>query len=124
MATTTTSELIDLETRSWEVLAVGGEECGAYYDDVLDAEPVILMPGGFSLTDRDTIVESMSGAPWAEYRLEDMRVTELSPDAAVVTYGAVARRDRDGDEYSAFMNSTYARRDDGWKLAVHQQTPR
>jgi hypothetical protein len=124
MATTTEHELIDLETRSWEVLAVGGEECAAYYDDVLDDDPVILMPGGFSLDDRDTIVESMSGPPWLEYRLEEMRVTELSPDAAVVTYGAVARRDADGEPYSAFMNSTYARRDDGWKLAVHQQTPR
>ena len=93
MATTTTTELIDLETRSWEVLAVGGEECGAYYEEVLDAEPVILMPGGFSLTDRDTIVQSMGGAPWAGVPLEDMRVTELSPTAAVVTYGAVARRD-------------------------------
>jgi hypothetical protein len=124
MASTTTHEIIDLETRSWEVLAIGGEECAAYYDDVLDSDPVMLMPGGLRLTDRESMVQSMSGPPWLDYRLEEMRVTELGPDAAVVTYGAVARRDPDAEPYTAFMSSTYIRRDDGWKLAVHQQTPR
>lgn len=124
VAPTTERALIDLETRSWEALAVGGEECTAYYDEILDVEPVILMPGGLVLRDRDTIVKSMGGPPWTNYRLEEMRVIELSPDAAVITYGAVARRNGQARPYSAFISSTYARRDDGWKLAVHQQTPR
>jgi hypothetical protein len=34
----------------------------------------------------------------------------------------VARRDE--QEYSALMSSTYVRREDGWKLVFHQQTPR
>jgi hypothetical protein len=124
MVPTTERALIDLETRSWEALAVGGEECTTFYDEILDAEPVILMPGGLVLRDRATVVKSMGGPPWTDYRLEEMSVIELSPDAAVITYGAVARRNGQARPYSAFMSSIYVRRYDGWKLAMHQQTPR
>ena len=40
-----------------------------------------------------------------------------------MTYGVVAQRDG-AEEYSALIASTYVRRDEGWRLAVHQQTPR
>jgi hypothetical protein len=54
--------------------------------------------------------------------LEDVRTFRPAPDTAVVTYGVVAARD--GQQYSALMSSLYVRREDGWKLAFHQQTPR
>lgn len=37
-----------------------------------------------------------------------------------MTYGVAGR---DGQEYSAVMSSLYVRREDGWKLAFHRQTP-
>ena len=55
------------------------------------------------------IVDSMGGAPWDSYALEDMRVVALGEEAAVVAYGATAAR---GDtEVSSLFNSTYVRVD-------------
>jgi len=52
-------------------------------------------------------------------------VFQPAPDAAVVAYSAVARRAGAGAEpYSALISSVYVRRHDGWKLTLHQQTPR
>lgn len=68
------------------------------------------------------MVDSMSGQPWSYYELENVRVLQSTRDAAVVTYGVVARSD--GRQYSALMGSVYTRRAQGWKLTFHQQTPR
>ena len=83
----------------------------------------MLLPGGLVLDERATIVRSMSGQPWSSYELEDLRELQPTPDAGVVTYGVVAQREG-AAEYSALMSSVYARREDGWKLVLHQQTPR
>lgn len=116
------TDVTALERRGWEALSSDGETARAFYEEVLDDRPVMLLPGGMVLDDRAAIVESMSGAPWTCYELADLRCLALTPDAAVVTYAAVA--ERDGQAYSALMSSLYARRADGWKLAFHQQTPR
>lgn len=118
----TDTELAALERQGWEALSSDGETARAFYEDVLDDRPVMLLPGGMVLEDRAAIVQSMSGAPWTRYELADLRSLELTPDTAVVTYGAVA--ERDGQAYSALMSSVYVRRDDRWRLAFHQQTPR
>lgn len=115
-------ELAALERQGWDALSTSGEAARAFYDRVLDEQVVMLLPGGMVLDDRATIVESMSGQPWSRYALEDVRCSRLTPDIGVVTYGVVA--ERDGQEYSALMSSLYVQREDGWKLAFHQQTPR
>ncbi len=114
-------ELIELEQRGWRALSTEGEAAG-FYDEVLDDEPLMLLPGGMVLDDRAQIVASMGGAPWDAYDLEELRVVELGDDAAVVAYGATARRGE--TDVSSLFNSTYVRRAGGWRLAVHQQTPR
>jgi hypothetical protein len=118
----TSDELLDLERRGWDALSEGGDG-GRFYDEVLDDRPVMLLPGGMVLTERAAMIDAMSGQPWSAYELDNLRVTELTNDAAVVSYGVIARRDP-GFEYSALLSSTYVRRPDGWKLAFHQQTPR
>ena len=75
------------------------------------------------LDDRNTIIESTSGQPWCSFDLQDPRAHHPVEDTAFLTYGVAARREGDPD-YSALMSSMYVRRDDGWKLAFHQQTPR
>ena len=119
----TTDEIIDIERRGWKALATDGEAATAFYDEILDDQPVVLLPGGMAVKDRQQIVDSMSGAAWSSFDLEELEVRELGDDAATVTYGAVARREG-ADDYSALMASTYVRRPDGWRLALHQQTPR
>jgi hypothetical protein len=83
-------ELIDLEERGWKALASDPRIASEFYEQVLDDRVVMLLPGGMRLTDRDTIVASMGGPPWASLRLEDPQVQELGDDTAVVSYGVVA----------------------------------
>jgi hypothetical protein len=116
-------ELVGLEERGWRALAADPRTAAEFYERVLDEEVVMLLPGGLRLTDRAAVVASMGGAPWASYRLEEPQVHALGEDAAVVTYGVVAQRDG-SPPYSALISSTYVRRAGGWRLALHQQTPR
>jgi hypothetical protein len=116
-------ELVDLEERGWRALASDPRTATEFYERILDDEVVMLLPGGLRLTDRAAIVASMGGAPWACYRLEEPQVHALGDGAAVVSYGVVAQRDG-SPPYSALISSTYVRRDPGWRLVFHQQTPR
>jgi hypothetical protein len=118
-----TDEIIDLERRGWEALATDGQAATAFYEEVLDDDPVVLLPGGMVVKDRAAIVDSMSGAAWSRYDLEDLDARALGDGAATVTYGVVAEREG-ADPYSALIASTYVRRDGAWRLALHQQTPR
>ncbi len=116
-------ELIDVEERGWRALASDPGAASEFYEQVLDDEVVMLLPGGMRLTDRAAIVASMGGQPWSSYRLEEPQVRELGDSAAVVSYGVVAQRNG-SPPYSALMSSTYVRREGGWKLVFHQQTLR
>lgn len=117
-----TDELIALETDGWKALSEGGGAAAHFYDRVLDDAVVMLLPGGLRMIARDAILQSMSGAPWSSFAIEDPQVVWLGSDGAVVVYGVVA--ERDGAAYSALVSSAYVRRDGTWRLALHQQTPR
>ena len=116
-------ELIALEREGWDALASGAAAATEFYDRVLDAQVTMLLPGDLRLTDRAQILASMRGAPWSSFELEDPQVVRLTGDSAIVVYGATAQREG-APRYSALISSAYVRRDDGWKLALHQQTPR
>ena len=118
----TTDELIALETDGWRALSADAATATEFYGRLLDEEVVMLLPGGMRLSDRDEILGSMGGPPWASFELEDPQVVALGSDGAIVLYGVVAVRD--GAEYSALVSSAYVRRADGWRMALHQQTPR
>lgn len=116
-------DLIDLETSGWQALSVGGDRATAFYDEVLDDQPVMLLPGGMLLGEREQILESMSGPPWSSFRLDNTRVITPTTDVGVVVYGVVAQREGQPD-YSALISSTYVRRNGRWRMTMHQQTPR
>lgn len=111
-----------LEEEGWQALSTDAATAADFYGRVLDREVVMLFPHGMMLTDRNAILRSMGGQPWASFRLDDLQVRHPTADTAIVTYGVVAQRD--GSEYSALVSSHYVRRDDGWKMAFHQHTPR
>jgi hypothetical protein len=116
-----TGELIRLEERGWEALSTpgGGPE---FYGEVLDDDVVMLLPGGIVLDERGAALDAMSGPPWSAHHLEHLGEHRPTADTGLVTYGVVATR---GElEYSALVSSLYVRRDDGWRMAFHQQTPR
>lgn len=114
-------EVLDLEHAGWQALATpgGGAE---FYGRVLDDTVVFLLPGGMRLDDRTDVVESMTDAAWDWYRIDDAHVVPLGQDVACVHYRAAAQRG-EAPVYEALMSSTYVRRPEGWRLAVHQQTP-
>lgn len=116
-------DLVELERQGWRALSTSGRAATEFYDGVVDDRVLFLLPGGMRLEDRQAVVESMGGAPWASAELEDLQVHPLGADCAAVHYGVVAQRPGSAP-YSALMSSVYVRRDGGWKLALHQQTPR
>jgi hypothetical protein len=118
-----TTEAMKLEQEGWQALSAGAENATTFYDRVLDDQVIMVLPGGLVLDDRQTILTSMAGQPWSSHDLTDWRVLHLSDDTVVVTYRADARR-VGADPYSALMSSVYVRRETGWRLAFHQQTPR
>ena len=115
-------ELIALEIEGWRALAADGAAATEFYSRLLDKSVVMLLPGGVRLGDRYVILESMSGAPWTSFELEDPQVIDLGAAGAIVVYGVVAVRE--GAAYSALVSSAYVRHDEGWRLVFHQQTPR
>jgi uncharacterized protein DUF4440 len=112
-----------LEHQGWQALGGGPEAAVEFYARVLDTAVEMIFPGGARIDDRAAVLASMGGPPWESWTLEEPRLRDLGPASAVVTYGVVARR-AGGGPYSALVSSVYVRRDDGWKLAVHQQTLR
>lgn len=117
-----TDDLAEVEHEGWRALSTDGETARAYYDEVLDDEPVMLLPGGLVMSDREQLLAAMSGAPWASFRLDDLRVAEPVDGTGVVTYSVVASREGQ-PEYAALVASVYVRRTGGWRLVLHQQTP-
>jgi hypothetical protein len=115
-------ELIALEIDGWQALSTDGAAASEFYSRLLDKSIVMLLPGGMRLADRDVILESMSGAPWTSFELEDPQVIDLGAEGAIVVYGVVAVRE--GADYSALVSSVYVPGDEGWRLVFHQQTPR
>ena len=114
-------ELIDLERSAWKALSTSGDAAAEFYDRVLAKDVLMLLPGGMTIDDRTTVVDSMKQADWTSFELSDERVLDLTRDSAVVAYQAKA--ERPGGSYNALLNSTYVREDGAWKLALHQQTP-
>ena len=82
----------------------------------------MLLPGGLLLTDREQVIEAMSGAPWDFHEMSDVNTLHPGPDVALVTYRVEA--ERQGIAYSAFVASLYVRRSTGWRMVSHQHTPR
>jgi hypothetical protein len=105
-------ELLPLE----RALAAGG---GDAYRARLAADAILVVPG--QVLDRDGAIAAMDASPgWDAFAMEDARALALGDDAGVLTYTFTGRR---GDlQYRAVLASTY-RREDGWRLVFHQQTP-
>ena len=53
----------------------------------------MLLPGGVVVDNRDDVIRSMSGPPWSDYHLDEVRTRSLTGDVSVVTYRATAQRD-------------------------------
>jgi hypothetical protein len=106
-------ELLGIE----EQLGTGG---GDAYRRHLAHDAVVVVPG--AVLDREACAAAMDESPgWDEHEIADVHTIPVGRDGAVVTYRWRSRRGE--TTYRAAMSSVYARRDDGWRLVLHQQTP-
>jgi hypothetical protein len=115
-------ELIELEEHGWDALATSADAAADFYRDVLDDDIAMVFPGGMAMFDREGVVASMAGEPWSSFDLTGVHVLTPVPEVGIVTYRATAQRG-DQPEYRALITSVYVRRDSGWKLTLHQQSP-
>lgn len=100
-----------------EELAPGSADA---YRRHLAEDAVVVVPG--AVLTRDECIAAIAATPeWDEHAISDARTVPLGADSAVLTYRWRSRRG--ADSYAAVMSSVYARRDDAWRLVLHQQTP-
>ncbi len=97
------------------------------YQDTLVPEALLVFPETGVIT-RDAAVEAIrqenaEGRRWAEVHMQQVRTLVLSDEAVLITYRVAARWEHEQAQIEALASSAYVRRDGGWKLAFHQQTP-
>ena len=67
-------------------------------------------------------VDNGEGGRWREVLIELEGLLQPRRDVALLTYRASAVRG-EHERYQARVSSGYVRREDGWKMMFHQQTP-
>jgi hypothetical protein len=109
------NDLLSIERTLWAA------EAEAYRRN-LDDRCLIAFTQMAGVSSREEIAGSVEGSQrWSDLDLEVVGLLQPTPDVALLTYRASGSR---GDEsYRALVSSGYARRDDGWKMVFHQQTP-
>ena len=115
-------ELIELERAGWASLCDGtGDD---FYGRMMTSDGVMVLANGTVMT-RDDVVAALGQAPaWASYEMDDVQVVPLGPDSAALVYVGTGHREGDEPPFVGVMSSVYVRRDDGWGLALYQQTPK
>jgi ketosteroid isomerase-like protein len=109
-----TETLLGMERR----LAAGD---GDTYREVLLDDAIVVVPG--MVLDKEACAAAIDAAGrWGETTLDDPALVQPTADVAVLTYRFTGRRGS-ADPYVAVMTSVYARRDETWRLVLHQQTP-
>jgi hypothetical protein len=99
-------------------LAHGG---GDEYRRHLVDDALVIVPG--QLLDKDATVQAIEASPgWDELTIDEARLVGVGDGGAAISYRFSGRRGADFS-YRALMSSVYVRRDEQWKLVLHQQTP-
>jgi len=113
---TTMEELLPIEKSLW----TGGPDAYRRHVDETCLLAFTKMAGVYS---SDDITATVADGPrWQELEIDVQGLVQPAADVAMLTYRASAIRG-DDERYRALVGSGYVRRDDGWKLMYHQQTP-
>lgn len=109
-------ELLALEKGFW----TGSAE---FYRDNLDDHCLTAFAEMAGVFDKDDIARTVGESQrWRDVDLAPKGLVEPAEDFVVLTYQASATRG-DGQRYQALVSSGYVKRNGGWKMAFHQQTP-
>lgn len=122
--------ILEKEDQTWKAL----QREGALLIPFLSKDCQMLFPMGVLVTATSNpnlkeVMTSEAFIPWKTYDMDQVTVTELSPDAAMITYRVTALRPKvgapdDGQPFKALITSVW-RRNPGadWLMVLHQQTP-
>lgn len=112
-----------MEADAWsleQALWTGGVET---YERTLAPRALTVVPAERGLLDRAATMDAIRSAPrWSRVEMLERRDMRPRADIIVLAYRAEATHE-DGDAYRAWCSSVYVRERDGWRLALHQQTP-
>ena len=109
--TATEKDLLALEKKFWT------GDTKFYQDNVDDSALIAFGPDMAGVMSNKEIASSAGqGNRWKNL---DIKLKGL---IAILSYEAHATRSN-GEAYAALVSTGYARRDDGWKMVFHQQTP-
>jgi Domain of unknown function (DUF4440) len=113
---TTTDDVLEIERGLW---TDGPDAYHRHLDDVC-LTAIGATAGVFTRNDVAAMVAD--GPRWQDLEIDVRGVVEPTDDVAILTYEARAVRGED-ERYRALVSSGYVRRNGGWKVMFHQQTP-
>ena len=109
-------DLLALEKKFWN-----GDE--KFYREHLDASCLIAFADMSGLMGNADIAATVKDSNrWKKLDIEEKGFLQPSDDIAMLTYEAKAVRGT-GEPYAAIVSSGYVKRDNGWKMMFHAQTP-
>ena len=113
----TEKDLLALEKKFWT------GDTKFYRDNVDDSALIAFGPDMAGVMSNKEIASSAGqGNRWKNLDIKFKGLIEPADDVAILSYEANATRSN-GEAYAALVSTGYARRDDGWKMVFHQQTP-
>ena len=125
--------ILSLEDLTWKALM----ESGAALLPFLSQDCIMLFPMGMKISAKtapnlEDVMKSEAFVPWRRYKMSDVHVTPLGPEAALISYRVMATRqhithedDTTQDEFRALISSTWRKDPEAGKflMVFHQQTP-
>ena len=94
-----------------------------FYERTLCADALMVFPPPAGVLDRAATLESVRGARWRTVSIDARHLEMPDSNVAVLAYVARAERGEAESAYVAQCSSTYVLGADGWRLALHHQTP-
>lgn len=117
---TVIDDLLELEHAGWKSLCDGS---GDQFYGALMTDDAVMVLANAMVMDRATVASALGESPpWARYEITDVRLVEISGDAAALVYTGTGWRDGADEPFVGAMSSVYRRTADGWKLALYQQS--
>ena len=118
--------LWELERRFWTVDA-------SFHASNMAPEAWMLLPAPAGLMNRTESLQALAQAPrWSEVAFSETKMLAPGDGVALLVYAVEASRDAPSDAlhsgdvqaYRAWCSSAYLGTPSGWRLLLHQQTPR
>jgi ketosteroid isomerase-like protein len=118
-----TQELLDLEKKYWQALKDQDVDTAMR---LTDDECIVTGAQGVNRLNRQVLGDMMRNAPYTlhDFELKNAEVSKIRDDVAILAYNVHEELTVDGKpvKLDAAEASTWVRRDDGWRCALHTES--